>query len=463
MPKTKGLSIIVVGCGKVGLTLVEQLRREGHDIAVIDRDRSLVEHISGTYDVMGVVGNGASYSIQREAGIENADLIIAVTDADELNLLCCTVAKRVANCSAIARVRTPDYSQDVQYLQERLGLAMIFNPELESAREAARMLSLPTALEIASFAHGQAELVTFRIPRGNKLDGLKLWDMSKSIPAEIETNVVICAVERSGKVYIPSGNFQMQCGDTVSFVSTAKTARKFLRSIGFKTRQVRSTMIIGGGRSSYYLAQELLGMGIEVKIIEKNRSRCEELCELLPDANIINGDGTSEALLQEEGIEFAESFVALTGIDEENILLTLHARNVSNAKVITKIKRINFHDAISSLDLGSVIYPRYITSEAIVAYVRAKHNSMNSNVETLNYICDNKVEAVEFRVNVASQVTGTMLKDLKPLMKKDTLIASINRGGKILIPSGNDTIEAGDSVMVVTIHSGFNDILDVLA
>lgn len=463
MPKTKGLSIIVVGCGKVGLTLVEQLSREGHDITIIDKNRELVEYISGTYDVMGVVGNGASYSIQREAGIENADLIIAVTDSDELNLLCCTVAKRVANCSAIARVRTPDYSQDVQYLQERLGLAMIFNPELESAREAARMLSLPTALEIASFAHGQAELVTFRIPRGNKLDGLKLWDMSKSIPAEIETNVVICAVERSGKVYIPSGNFQMQCGDTVSFVSTAKTARKFLRSIGFKTRQVRSTMIIGGGRSSYYLAQELLGMGIEVKIIEKNRSRCEELCELLPDANIINGDGTSEALLQEEGIEFSESFVALTGIDEENILLTLHARNVSNAKVITKIKRINFHDAISSLDLGSVIYPRYITSEAIVAYVRAKHNSMNSNVETLNYICDNKVEAVEFRVNVASQVTGTMLKDLKPLMKKDTLIASINRGGKILIPSGNDTIEAGDSVMVVTIHSGFNDILDVLA
>lgn len=463
MPKNKGLSIIIVGCGKVGLTLVEQLSREGHDITVIDRNKELVEYISGTYDVMGVVGNGASYSIQKEAGIENTDLIIAVTESDELNLLCCTVAKRVSGCSAIARVRTPDYSQDVSYLRERLGLAMIFNPELESAREAARMLSLPTALEIASFAHGQAVLVTFKIPKNNKLDGLKLWDMSKSIPSDIETNVVICAVERGDQVFIPSGNFQLQCGDEVSFVSTRKIARKFLRSIGFKTRQVRSTMIVGGGRSAYYLAQELLAMGIEVKIIEKRRARCEELCELLPDADIINGDGTSEELLREEGIEYAESFVALTGIDEENILLTLHARNVSNAKVITKINRINFRNAINTLDLGSVIYPRYITSEAIVAYVRAKHNSMNSNVETLNYICENRVEAVEFRVNEASAVTGTALKDLKPKMKKDILIASINRAGRILIPSGADSIEVGDTVMVVTTHSGFNDIRDILA
>ena len=463
MAKNKGLSVIIVGCGKVGTTLVEQLSREGHDITIIDRNRQLVQNMMDTYDVMGAVGNGASYSVQKEAGIENADLIIAVTESDELNLLCCTVAKRVANCSAIARVRTPDYSQDVNYLQERLGLAMIFNPELESAREAARMLSLPTALEVASFAHGQAELVTFKLPKGNKLDGMKLWDMSKTIPADIETNVVICAVERADQVYIPSGNFQLQCGDEVSFVSTRKIARKFLRSIGFKTRQVRSTMMIGGGRSAYYLAQELLAMGIGVKIIEKCKERCEELCELLPDANIINGDGTSEELLREEGIEYAESVVALTGIDEENILLTLHARNVSNAKVITKINRINFRNAINTLDLGSVIYPRYITSEAIVAYVRAKHNSMNSNVETLNYICENRVEAVEFRVNEASKVTGTMLKDLKPRMKKEILIASINRGGQILIPSGMDTIEVGDTVMVVTTHSGFNDIRDILA
>ncbi len=462
MANNKGLSIIIVGCGKVGVTLVDQLSREGHDITVIDKDAQLVDYIAGTYDVMGVVGNGASYSIQVEAGIEAADLIIAVTDSDELNLLCCTVAKRVSGCSAIARVRTPDYSEDVSYLKERLGLAMIINPELESAKEAARMLSLPTALEVSAFAHGAAELISFKIPRGSKLDGLKLWDLNKIIPADIEKHVLICAIEREKHVSIPSGNFQMLADDVISFVSTRRIARKFLRSVGFKTRQVRSAMIVGGGRSSYYLAQELLQMGMEVKIIEKRRERCEELCELLPEANIINGDGTSEELLTEEGLEFAEAFVALTGIDEENILLTLHARNCSKAKVITKINRISFRNAINTLDLGSVIYPRYITLEAIVAYVRAKHNSMDSNVETLNYLCDNRVEAIEFRVNDASGITGICLKDLRPKMKHSILIACINRNGQVLIPSGMDTIESGDSVMVVTTHSGFSDIRDIL-
>lgn len=463
MAKIKGLSIIIVGCGKVGETLVEQLSLEGHDVTIVDKDAEKINSLSEMYDVMGVIGNGASYSTQLEAGIESADLLIAVTESDELNLLCCTVAKRVAGCSAIARVRNPDYSTEVSYLQERLGLAMIINPELEAAREAAKMLSLPTALEVNSFAHGLAELVSFKIPDGNKLDGMMLWDMSKHFAPEIEKNVVICAIERDDEVYIPSGNFQMRRGDVVSFVSTRKIARKFLRSIGFKTKQVRSTMIIGGGKASFYLAQELMSMGIEVKIIEKNPERCQELSILLPDAVIINGDGTSEALLREEGLEYAESFVALTGIDEENILLTLHARNVSNAKVITKINRISFRNAINTLDLGSVIYPRYITSEAIVAYVRAKKNSMNSNVETVNYLFENRAEGVEFRVNESSDVTGVMLKDLKPRMKKDILIAFINRNGKILIPSGSDTIEAGDTVMIVTTHSGFNDIRDILA
>lgn len=462
MAKAKGLSIIIVGCGKVGMTLVEQLIKEGHDITVIDKDADKVQSVSNTYDVMGMVGNGASYSVQREAGIENTDLFIAVTESDELNLLCCTVARRVAGCAAIARVRNPDYSQEVTYLQERLGLAMIINPELEAAKEAARMLSLPTALDVSPFAHGQAELVTFKIPKDNKLDGMKLWDMNKYFPENIETNILICAIERDGQVYIPSGNFQMLCGDEVSFVSTTRIARKFLRSIGFRTKQVRSTMIIGGGKAAYYLAQELGQMGIEAKIIEKNRARCEELSVLLPKAVIINGDGTDEELLKEEGLEFAESFVALTGIDEENILLTLHARQHSGAKVITKINRITFRDAIDKLDLGSVIYPRYITSEAIVAYVRAKKNSMNSNVETLYHLCDSRVEAIEFHVNEPSAATGRMLKDLKPRMKKDILIAFINRNGRILIPSGNDTIEAGDNVMIVTTHTGLDDIQDIL-
>ena len=463
MAKAKGLSIIIVGCGKVGQTLIEQLSKEGHDITIIDKNAEKVQAIANTYDIMGLVGNGASYSVQVEAGIENTDLLIAVTESDELNLLCCTVAKRVAGCAAIARVRTPDYSQEINYLQEKLGLAMIINPELETAREAAKMLSLPTALEVTSFAHNQAQMITFKIPEGNLLDGMMLWDLSKHIAPEIVNSILICAIEREGEVHIPSGNFQMQHGDIISVVSTARMARKFLRTVGFKTRQVRSCMIIGGGKAGYYLAQELTQMGIDVKIIEQNHARCQELNDLLPKATVINGDGTDQELLKEEGLEFAESFVPLTGIDEENILLTLHARQVSDAKVITKINRMTFREVIGTLDLGSVIYPRYITSEAIVAYVRAKANSINSNVETLNYLFDNRVEAIEFRVNNASDATGTALKNLKPKMKKDILIAFINRNGRILIPSGNDSIEVGDSVMIVTKHTGFDDIRDILA
>lgn len=463
MAKQKGLCIIIVGCGKVGQTLVEQLSKEGHDITIIDKNAERVQTVASTYDVMGMVGNGASYSTQLEAGIEHTDLLIAVTESDELNLLCCTVAKRVADCAAIARVRNPDYAQETSYLQEKLGLAMIINPELEAAKEAARILYLPTALDVDPFAHGQAEMVTFKIPKGNVLDGMRLYDMKGRIPPEIETNILICAIERDGQVYIPKGDFQIHHGDTVSFVSTYKIARQFLRTIGFKTTQVRSAMIVGGGRAAYYLAHELCQMGIEVKIIERNRKRCEELTIHLPKAIIINGDGTDAELLKEEGLEYAEAFVPLTGIDEENIMLTLHARQVSNAKVITKINRITFRNVISSLDLGSVIYPRYITSEYILAYVRAKKNSMNSNVETLYYLFDNRAEAIEFRVNEPSSVTGKKLKDLNPRLKKDLLIAFINRNGSIVIPSGNDTIEVGDTVMIVTTNTGFNDIQDILA
>ena len=453
---TKGLNIIIVGCGKVGTTLIEQLVKEGHDITIIDKNSEKVQEIASYYDIMGLVGNGASYSVQMEAGIEHADLIIAVTNSDELNLLCCTVAKQVGNCAAIARVRTPDYSREVGYLQEKLGLAMIINPELEASKEAARILYLPTALEVNSFAHGQAELIKFKIPNGNLLGGMTIADLGRTLAPEI----VICAIERNGEVYIPSGDFLMQTGDVVSFVSTRKKGKEFLETVGFNTHQVKDTMIIGGGKAAYYLAKQLITMGISVKIIENDRARCEELSILLPKAIIINGDGTDQELLKEEGISYAQSFVALTGIDEENILLTLHARQVSDAKVITKINRITFKDVISRLDLGSVVYPRYITSEAIIAYVRAKKNSMNSNIETLYHMFDHRVEAIEFRVGEKSAVTDIPLMNLN--LKKNLLISFINRNGTILIPSGQDCIKVGDTVMIVTTHTGFHDILDIL-
>ena len=276
----------------------------------------------------------------------------------------------------------------------------------------------------------------------------------------IAPNILICAIERNGEVYIPSGSFQMEAGDTISFVASHKNGRLFLKDIGFQTKQVKNTMIIGGGKATYYLAKQLMTMGISVKIIEKSRRRCEELSNLLPKAVIINGDGTDPDLLAEEGIEYTESFIALTGIDEENILLTLHAKQVSNAKVITKINRLAFKGVISGLDLGSVIYPRYITSEAIIAYVRAKKNSMNSNIETLYHLFDYRVEAIEFKVYEPSKVTDIPLMTLP--LKKNLLISCINRNGTVIIPSGQDSIQVGDSVMIVTTHTGFQDILDIL-
>ncbi|MDD7403025.1 MAG: Trk system potassium transporter TrkA [Butyribacter sp.] len=455
--KKEGLNIIIVGCGKVGATLTEQLSKEGHDITLVDKNAQKIQALAGTYDVMGLVGNGASYKVQMEAGIEDADLLIAVTDSDELNLLCCTVAKRVGDCAAIARVRTPDYSEEAAYLREKLGLALIINPELEAAREITRVLCLPTALEVNSFARGQAELVKFKLPEDNILTGKTIATLGKEAFAG---NVLFSAVERDGNVTIPAGDFQFAAGDVVSLIASREDTRSFLTKIGFHTKQVRDTMIIGGGKAAYYLAKRLIDMGISVKIIESDRARCEELSTLLPKAIIINGDGTNEELLKEEGIEYVESFVPLTGIDEENILLTLYAREVSNAKIITKINRINFKSVISHLDLGSVVYPKYITAEAIIAYVRAKKASMNSNIETLHHMFDSRVEAIEFLVEKESEVTNLPLMNMN--LKKNLLICCIHRNGKVIIPSGTDCIMVGDTVVIVTTHTGFDEIQDIL-
>lgn len=405
---------------------------------------------------MGLVGNGASYNIQKEAGIGNADLIIAVTGSDELNLLCCTIATQVGNCAAIARVRTPDYSQEADYLREKLGLALIINPEYEAARDMARILYLPSSLEVTGFAHGQAELIKYAIPENSPMDGIAIKDLGHKLKA----NILIGAIERDNDVFIPSGDFILKKGDKLSFVGAHKQAKEFFSHLGLNSHSVKNTMIIGGGKAAYYLAKELLSRGIRVKIIENDFNRCEELSILLPEAIIINGDATDQTLLREEGIETTQSFVPLTGIDEENIMLTLYAKQVSNAKVITKINRITFTNVINSLDLGSVIYPKYITSEAIIAYVRAKKASMHSNIETLYHMYDSRVEAIEFFVSEKSAVTDVPLKDLT--LKDNLLLCFINRNGRIIIPSGNDSIQKNDTVMIITKHTGFNQIQDIL-
>ncbi|MBR5287279.1 MAG: Trk system potassium transporter TrkA [Clostridia bacterium] len=455
--RNRVFSIIIVGCGKVGQTLIEQLAREGHNITVIDTSERLLRDVADVIDVMGVCGNGASLRVLEDAGLKNADLVIAVTGSDELNLLCCTVAKKLrSNISAIARVRNPDYSQELAYLREQLGLSMIVNPDLEAAREIARLLASPQALEISAFAKGHAELVRFRIPEDNLLCGKSLMQLTPIF----KFGFLVCAVERDGEIVIPDGSFTLQAGDDITITVASSDVHRIFDAIGLRSRAVHSCMIIGGGRSSFYLAQQLLHQKMDVKIIEKNRQRCEELTTLLPGALIVCGDGSDEAMLREEGITSAEAFVALTGIDEENILLTLHAKQIKGLKTITKISRITFSDVIDGLDLGSVVYPKHITAEMIGAYIRGRQNASGSGVETLYHMFDGRVEAVSFHVEKDSPVVGIPLMQLEK--KNNLLIACINRAGRIFFPRGMDAIQPGDSVIIVTTHTGLTDIGDIL-
>ena len=454
----KGLKVIVVGAGKVGDTLVNRLADEGHNLVIIDKNAERFSQLADQCDCMCITGSGASHEVLQEAGASSADLFISVTESDELNLLCCTIARQFNNkLSTIARVRNPEYVSDVNYLRSRLGIEMIINPEYEAAVEAARILFLPAALSINSFAHGSAEIVKIKIPEGNILDGKTVAYLGSNIT----NGILIVGVERGDEVTIPNGAFELSAGDIISFVATRKECHSFLKSIGFKTNSVRSTIMIGGGKSAFYLADQLIKTGIDVKIIEKDVKRCDELSELLPKATIINGDGINEALLEETGIRDVDSVVAMTGIDEENIMLALFARQISKGiKSVTKINKISFTDVINRLDLGSVIYPKQITAEAIITYARAKQASIGSNVEVMYHLFDERAEAIEFKVMEKSAATGIQLKDLK--LRANTLLAFINRSGKIIIPTGSDSIEVGDSVMIVTKNKGYTALTDIL-
>lgn len=447
---------IIVGCGKVGSTLAEQLNREGHDVVLIDVNSTALEKAASTFDVIGIVGNGISYSVQSEAGIEDADLFIAVTDSDEINLLSCLIAKKAGNCKTIARVRNPIYDSETAFLRNELGISMIINPEMAAASEIGRLVLFPSAIEIDTFARGRVELLKIQVPQGSILHNMHIFD----IVEKLKCDVLICAVERGDDVIIPGGNFVLNELDTISFVASPKQTYNFFKKIGIKTSSIKHCMIVGGGKIAYHLTKHLLNLGIHVKIIERNKERCEELSVLLPDAVIIQGDGTNETLLHEEGIEYAESFVALTDVDEENILLSLFVASCSKAKVMTKINRISFKEIIGHLNLGSIICPKNITAEHILQYVRAMQNSMGSNVETLYRIVNDKVEALAFNIKKDSPIIGITFDKMN--LKSNLLICSIIRKGKTITPRGQDMIKVGDQVIVVTTNSGLKDICDIL-
>lgn len=450
------MQIIIVGCGKVGLTLAEQLTGEGHNLVLIDPDSSKIQEAVENFDVMGIVGNGSSFNVLSEADVDHTDLLIAVTGSDELNLLCCLIARKTGHCQTIARVRNPLYSKEIAFIKEQLGISMIINPELAAATEISRILRFPSANRIDRFAKGKVELVKFRIRPEFKLDGYKVAD----IFSRLRFDVLVCAVERGEEVAIPNGDFVLRANDVISIMATPQDSMGLFSRIGVKTNQVKNCMIVGGGTIGYYLAKQLTEMNIKVHLIEANKERCDQLTELLPEATIIHGDATDKQLLTEEGLEQAESFVCLTNLDEENLFLALYAKKHSKAKLIAKVNRITFDDIIDELDIDSIIYPKYITADHITRYVRAMQNSIGSNVETLYRILDNRAEALEFIVREESEVTNIPLSDLNT--RDNLLISCIMRNGTIRIPRGHDSIQVGDTVVVVTTAKALNDIRDIV-
>lgn len=451
------MNIIIVGCGKVGQALAEQLNEEDNNVTVIDVDRKIVESVASRFDVMGVAGNGATHVIQQEAGITHADLLIAVTGSDELNLLCCLIAKKAGNCQTIARVRSPQYNIEAPFLKDELGLAMVMNPEYAAAAEIARILRFPSAIKIDTFAKGRVELLKFRLPESSPLAGCAV----KDINVKFNSDILVCTIERGDEAYIAYGDFVFEEKDVISIVASPRKANDFFRKIKYKTNSVKDVMIVGGGEIGHYLCEILLRSGmINVKLIEKDPVRCEELADLMNDVIIINGDASDQNVLLEAGLQNSGAFVALTNLDEENILLSLFAKSVAKVKLITKINRIDFGDVINHLDLDIIIYPKNITSETIIRYVRAMKNTMGSNVETLYNIIKGKVEAAEFIIKEDSPIVGRPLMEMQ--FKEGVLVAAILRERKVIIPHGQDSIQVGDAVVIVSNHLALHDITDIL-
>ncbi len=450
------MNIIIIGCGRVGRTLAQKLNDDGNTVTVIDSDAEKVKRITDRCDIMGVVGNGATHTVQEEAGIHSADLMIAVTSSDELNLLCCLVAKKESGCQTIARVKNPEYSVDAPYLKDGLGLAMVINPEYEAAEEIARVLRFPSALKIEPFAKGMVELIKFKLPKGNEIIGMSV----KEVVMKYNSDLLICTIEREDGVYIANGDFVFEEKDVVSIVATPKNAHKFFSDIKCKGHSIKNALIVGGGVITHYLCGILEKSPIHLTVIEKDLKRCEELSTKWDKVTVIHGDATNHDLLLEEGIAKAGAFVSLAEYDEENVLLSLFAKGEGCQKTVTKINRIDYENVLTQLELDTSVCPRVLTSDGILRYVRASENAVGSNVETLYNIIPGQVEAAEFIIRENSPIIGTPLHQLK--FKKDVLIASITRGDKTIIPRGNDSIEAGDLVVVVSKHTGLHDVADIL-
>lgn len=450
------MRIVIVGDGKVGNTLMRELAQEGHDIVIIDNNMEVIEKSINTYDIMAIKGNGASYQILKQAGVDKADLLIAATSSDEINMLSCLVAKKLGAKKTVARVRNPEYSEQLFLMREELGLNMSINPEYTAAKEISRILRFPSAQKIETFTRGKVELIQIKVEPGSSLDEQPLL----TIQSKFKAKILICAVRRDDQVIIPTGEFVLKADDAVYLTGSVPEITRFARNSGILKEKVRTAMLVGGGRISHYLGKMLADAGMDVKIIENNYERAKQLSEDLPKAMIIHGDGTSHELLMEEGIEETDAFVALTGVDEENIIASMYASRCKVSKVITKVNNLGLARLLNEQFLDSVVSPRYLTASQIIQYARALQNSMGSNLQTLHRIIDDQVEVLEFAVKVKKDFLGKKLKDLQ--FKSNILISCIIRGKNIIIPGGDDVMELNDNVIVVTTIPYLRDLTDIL-
>ena len=449
------MRIVIVGDGKVGNTLAEQLSNEGHDIVLIDHSSRVLSQSVDALDIIGIQGNGAAWDVQEEAGVGKSDILIAATSSDEVNIMSCMVGRKLGARHTIARVRNPAYLKQLSLMKEELGLSLFVNPEIQTAAEISRILRFPPALHIETFVRGRVELVETPVTQDSPLVGVYLRDLQ----SRFRVRVLICAVQRGEDVFIPGGDFQLRAGDRISVTASSASIESFFRAIGAPRMRVRSVMIVGGGLIALHLSRMLLEMGMSVKIIEQSMERCQYLTEQLENASVIHGDGTSQELLDEEGIASMDAFIALTGIDEENIVMSMYADAKGVKKIVTKVERIRFTEMLDRAGVGSVVSAKHLTATRILHYVRSMENATASGVETLTRVVNNRVEALEFRVRDNADFLHIPIGKMK--FRKNLLIAAIVRAGRIIIPGASDTFEFGDSIVVVTTNEQLADLRDI--
>ena len=449
------MKIVIIGLGTIGKTILKSLSGKGHRITIIDENKDKIEQLIEKYDVLGVVGNGACLDIQREAHVRDADLAIVLTNSDELNVFACLVAKKIGVKNTVARVRNPEYRKQILEMQDELGISMIVNPEMDTATEIFNRINLPAIAQVEHFANGRVLLVEIVAEKGCALIGETLISLGKKLTSK----VLICAVQRGDDVFIPTGNFKIEEGDRIHFTSDANALRDFLSEINLVQLPLKRIMIVGGSKIGYYLADQLSKKKYKIKLIESRFDTAEELAELLPRVTVIHGNGTQHDLLLEEGIEAMDAFVALTDVDEENMVVSMFANKLEVKKTITQIKSDELYGMLAELGIRNTVSPKDIVANRIISYLRALENKRGSNVLTLYRLVNSRVEALEFVAKRQDRIYNKPLRELR--LKENCLIACIIRENTVIIPDGNACILRGDNVIVVTTHKNFDDLMDI--